>query len=320
MINPLLIITGNNLIPREATSDFTLDLAWGESENDFSLTVLDRTIKVYKKLFIWLDGTPFGGIVDSVEPTRKNGVTTVVYEGRTFSGIMGSRILTPPAGRDYLTVSGQPHQILRTLLDNAGLAGLFTVEAGADLEILYQVDRYTDLWTCIIKICQQYQLSPVFRCAHNQIYVSLKKSKQWDEENNPGMLDYTIKDKTPPNHLIVGGKGDLQAREIIHLYADQAGNVSDVQQITGLDEITQFYDDNNAEGQELRDNGVKKLKELQNVNSIVLTINSLDSMSIGDTVAGYDEVTGTSISSRISKQILKISKGVATVTCEATKK
>ncbi len=42
-------------------------------------------------------------------------------------------------------------------------------------------------------------------------------------------------------------------------------------------------------------------------------------MSVGDTVAGYDEVTGTAISSRISKQILKISEGVATVTCEATK-
>lgn len=320
MTNPLLIIAENNLSPREATSDFALDLAWGESENDFSLTVLDRTVKVYKKLFIWLDGTPFGGIVDSVEPTRKNGVTTVVYEGRTFSGIMGSRILTPPAGRDYLTVEGSPRQILKTLLDNAGLAGLFTVEAGADMEILYQVDRYTDLWTCITKICQQYRMSPVFRCAHNQIYFSLKKTVSWDEENNPGMLDYTIKDKTPPNHLIVGGKGDLQAREIIHLYADRAGNISGTQQIYGLDEITQFYDDNNAEGQELMDNGVKKLKELQNVNSIDLTINSMDGMSVGDTVAGYDEVTGTSISSRISKQILKISKGVATVTCEATKK
>lgn len=319
-MSPLLIIAENTLSPREATSDFTLDLAWGESENDFSLTVLDRHVKIWKKLFIWLDGTPFGGIIDSVEPTLKKGVTTVVYEGRTFSGIMGSRILTPPAGRDYLTVSGQPHQILLTLLDNAGLAGLFTVETGADVGILYQVDRYTDLWTCITKICQQYQLSPVFRCAHNQIYVSLKKAVIWDEENNPGMLSYTIKDKTPPNHLIVGGKGDLQAREIIHLYADLAGNVSDVQQIRGLGEITQFYDDNNAGGKELHDNGVKKLKELQNVNSIDLTINSLDGMTVGDTVAGYDEVTGTSICSRISKQILKINKGVATVTCEATKK
>lgn len=318
-MSPLLIIAENDLSPREATSDFTLDLAWGESENDFSLTILDRTVKIWKKLFIWLDGTPFGGIVDSVEPTRKKGVTTVVYEGRTFSGIMGSRILTPPAGRDYLTVEGQPHQILHTLLDNAGLAGLFMVESAADMEILYQVDRYTDLWSCIIKICQQYRLSPVFRCTRNQVYVSLKKAVSWDEENNPDMLDYTIKDKTPPNHLIVGGKGDLQAREIIHLYADRAGNVSGTQQLYGLDEITQFYDDNNAEGQELMDNGVKKLKELQNVNSIDLTINSLDGMSVGDSIAGYDEVTGTSISSRISKQILKISKGVATVTCEATK-
>ena len=319
MTNPLLIIAESNLSPREATSDFTLDLAWGESENDFSLTILDRTVKIWKKLFIWLDGTPFGGIVDSVEPTRKNGVTTVVYEGRTFSGIMGSRILTPPAGRDYLTVTDQPHQILRTLLDNAGLAGLFTVETGADMEILYRVDRYTDLWTCIIKICQQYRLSPVFRCAHNRIYFSLRKAASWDEENNPNMLDYTIKNKTPPNHLIVGGKGDLQNREIIHLYADRAGNVSGTQQIYGLDEITQFYDDNNAEGQELMDNGVKKLKELQNVNSIDLTINSMDGMTVGDTIAGYDETTGTSISSRISKQILKISKGITTVTCEATK-
>lgn len=146
------------------------------------------------------------------------------------------------------------------------------------------------------------------------------KQRRFGDTIDDDVLDFTIKDKTPINHLICGGKGELASREIIHLYADRNGNISNQQSIFAEEEKTQFYDDNNAEGEELRANGIKKLKELQNVDTLDVTLHANNDMSVGDIAVGFDPITGITISQIVAKQIVKISHNTLTVNIEVGNK
>ena len=43
------------------------------------------------------------------------------------------------------------------------------------------------------------------------------------------------------------GKGDLEERQVIHLYADSRGNISHTQSLTGIQEVVRVYDYSSAE-------------------------------------------------------------------------
>ena len=56
-------------------------------------------------------------------------------------------------------------------------------------------------------------------------------------------LNYTMDDKRDGvNHLIVTGKGELQDRNILHLYAQENGEIGTEQYYAGLQEIAEVYE------------------------------------------------------------------------------
>ena len=78
---------------------YELDLAYGESENDFELkTSLDNHV-CREGYILYVEGTEYGGIIDSIAPnTRSN---TLSYKGRTWHGILNSKVICPDKGHDY---------------------------------------------------------------------------------------------------------------------------------------------------------------------------------------------------------------------------
>ncbi len=92
------------------------------AENDFQLTVHEPDASLEAGAFVYVDGTEYGGIIDSTGSSLDDGVPTVAYEGRTWHGLLASRIIQPPSGQDYRTVSGDATDCIQQVIDHIGLS------------------------------------------------------------------------------------------------------------------------------------------------------------------------------------------------------
>jgi hypothetical protein len=118
------------------------------------------------------------------------------------------------------------------------------------------------------------------------------------------------------NHLICLGSGELAQRTVVHLYADGAGRISQTPTYTGVDEIAEIYDYSNADRAKLIEDGTKKLKELQFAGSIDVDVHGAAGWRVGDLVTGRNNEVGTSVTSAVTKKIVKVERGVMTVKYE----
>ena len=112
------------------------------------------------------------------------------------------------------------------------------------------------------------------------------------------------------NHLICLGKGNLTEREVIHIYADQFGNIGDEQYYFGLDEITEPYENTNSE--DLRQDGISHLKSLRNNDKAEFSLKEANAIAydIGDIVGASEIRTGISVTAVVTQKIIKIKNGV----------
>ena len=109
-----LIYTDANLNDIGILQGFTLDLAFGKDENDFQLTTTTDNAVLVPGYYIYIDGTEYGGIIDSIEVDTSKG--TVIYAGRTWQGILNSKVIEPPTGQAYRTVFGDANTVLGSLI------------------------------------------------------------------------------------------------------------------------------------------------------------------------------------------------------------
>ena len=71
--------------------NFTLDLAYGEDENNFELTTVTENNVCQSGYYIYAEGTDYGGIIDGIEVKTNSGL--LCYKGRTWHGILESKII-----------------------------------------------------------------------------------------------------------------------------------------------------------------------------------------------------------------------------------
>ena len=107
-------------------------------------------------------------------------------------------------------------------------------------------------------------------------------------------LNYTMDDKRDGvNHLIVTGKGELQDRNVLHLYVQKNGSIGKTQYYTGLQEIAEVYENTSTETDELEETSREKLQELMNKKTFKMDVAALGiDVDIGDIVGGRDYLTG----------------------------
>jgi hypothetical protein len=132
--------------------DYKLDLAFGEDENDFELTVPAGDHCCSGGFDVYIEGTEYGGVVDDVQ--SDTAAQEVTYTGRTWHGLLNSKVLEPDAGADYLVLSGEANQVLRALIARIGLADLFEASAADSGLIIksYQMNRYISAYDGIRKM------------------------------------------------------------------------------------------------------------------------------------------------------------------------
>ena len=304
--------------------DIDVDAEFGSSEdatNDFEF-IASLSQKIYPEGF-YVPGTEIGGLIDYAH--TKSDSDGVTYRGWLWRGLISKNVIMPPAGSDYMIVSGEANDILTSLF--SGVQGdLFTVSsADSGLNIAsYQFPLYINLLDGVEGMLEEYgyklkiTASKIASAAPIQILIEAVPatilSGTYNEDNGVPMT-YTI-DSMGINHLICGGSGELQNREIIHLYIDNTGEVSQTQYYFGLEERTEFFDYPNAEStDDLIDYGTQRLLEVASYKSMSIESPDNQDLEIGDIVKGVFP-DGTTIQKPVVQKIYRIEGGLLTTECK----
>lgn len=305
-----------------AIDDSTLDLAFGSDENNFEFSFIDTcdaASRFTAGSFCYIDGTEYGGVVDSITTMKTHDGTMLSYTGRSWHGVLAEQVLQPDAGADYLTVNGTVQQVLQSCFDRIHLNNLFIADSNTT-SIKDQFDRYTNAWNGIRKMLRASSLKLVLNYHDGKVHASTAPIEAYSDVVDSDIMDFTAtRDWRPVNHLIGLGTGELRNRVVSHWYADSSGTVSQTQTLTGIDEVCEVYDYSNAASDELAKATQEKLQDLQSRGSVDVTINSTVTLDLDDVVTASDRVTGLTVTAQVTKKIVKISDGIMSVDYEVGK-
>ena len=313
-----LIFTNANKIDQGVLKAYSFDMAFGASENDFELVVDASESILEDNAVIYVENTEYGGMIDGKKSVSNS--ETITHYGRTWHGILNSKIIQPDTGKDYLIVSGDANEVLSFLIARLGLSDLFSAASDASgINISnYKFPRYCTGYNGIADMLASVKAKLKFLwedCRVKMYAESVVDYTEDPEDSDTATLSverYTNK----VNHLICLGQGELAARTVVHLYADQFGNIGTTQSFRGLDEVVDVYENTNAESAEkLQEEGEKRLAELRKTDKADLSITETADRvyDIGDIVGATDHNSGVRAASTVIQKIVKISNGIITI-------
>lgn len=285
---------------------YTLDLAFGVDENDFELkTGADMLLQ--PGALVYVEGTEWGGIVDSVQVDETGEVPEVTNRGRTWHGILAGKVLCPDSGESHYTYDCDANALLAEVIERCGLGAVFEASAGASAAVSGEFDRYTDAYSGLKKELAANGLRlGIERVPAGKTLLSAVPVRDYSEEmySDQMAMDVTL-DYRPVNHLVCLGSGELAARQVVHLYADIDGAVSTTQTLFGAAERAEVYDYSGSS--DLTADGTKKLKELQGEGTeIDLDLPDGGGYHIGDTIGCTSVTTGIAVTATVNKLIVKV--------------
>ena len=298
--------------------DYKLDLAYGEDENDFELQIPSASHCCGKGFFLYIEDSEQGGIIDEI--ASDTNADEVTYTGRTWHGLLNSKVIEPDAGQDYLVISGEANAALGALITRLGLDDLFAA-SGEDSGLIisnYKMNRYILAYEGIRKMLRTEKGKLRFAFKGGRVILSAHPRGDYTQDGNldSDLVDLKVKRHYHPvNHLICLGRGELAAREVIHLYADGEGNISKTQTFTGIDERAAVYENSNAESlEDLENGGIDRLKELALADEVEASLDEdSDQYEIQDIVGATDNITGLTVSAEITKKIVTIENDRITI-------
>ncbi len=272
---------------------------------------------------IYIMGTEYGGIIGEILTD-----TTLDYveaKGLSWRGRLAKKIIEPPVGSDYKTVSGELHTVMKELIEPE-FDGLFVVsqeDTGVTVSN-YQFDRYCTLYDGIVKMLKSkgYRLQLSFRREQGEpgyLYIEAVPIVDYSgriELSRDCQLNYTMDDKRDGvNHLIVTGKGELQDRNVMHLYVQENGEIGTEQYYTGLQEVAEVYENTSTETNELMSAAEDRLRSLMGKKTFRMDVAKLGmDVGIGDIVGGRDYLTGLYMAKPVENIVYEIINDVESKT------
>lgn len=306
-----LIYTNAKLVDQGIFSAYALDMSYGAEENDFELILGANESMLEDGAVIFMENTEYGGVVGGLKTSTNS--DTITYTGRTWHGILNSKVIEPNSGEDYLIVSGDANEVLAFIIARLGLSGLFVADvklSGIDISI-YQFHRYCKGYDGLRRMLADNGAK--LRITWKDRCVVLSAVPIVDYSETPVDDDIAVlsveqhSDKV--NHLICLGAGNLSEREVIHLYVDQFGRIGDTKYFTGLAEITETYENTNSEN--LREDGINRFKELRNTDKAEIALSETEEIyDIGDIVGATEYRSGIKVTETVTQKIVKINNGV----------
>lgn len=271
---------------------------------------------------LYIPDTEYGGLLE--ERRTSTSGNTITWLGYTWRGLLGQKIIQPPAGQSHLIVSGDANVIIKDIIGNR-FGPLFVVdieESGVQINN-YQFDRYSTVLSGLEKMLATknarlkiYYAQGTPGEAGGAVHVSAVQVTDWSEElecSQDGKLNFTTRDfRRGINHLICTGEGENEERIVLHLYVQEDGSIGETQYYTGLEEREAVYDFTSADIEELRKGGTERLIELMNYKQMDADISDVD-VDIGDIVGGRDRVTGMTLQKPVVGKILRIQDSTVSV-------
>ena len=273
--------------------------------------------------YIYITGTEYGGIIGEI--LTDTTLDYVEVKGLTWRGFLHYKVIEPPNGSDYKKVSGELHQIMKALVEPL-FDGLFVVSSENTKITVnnYQFDRYCTLLDGLSKMLNSkgYRLHISFLREQREpgyLFIEAVPIVDYSKEielSKDMKLNYTMDDKrNGVNHLIVTGKGELQERNVFHLYVQKDGSIGKQKYYTGLEEIVEVYENTSTETDDLEEKAIEKLQDLMNKKTFQMDVAKLGIQAeIGDIVGGRDYLTGMYMSKPIVNIIYEITNDVESIT------
>lgn len=274
-------------------------------------------------MYLICPGTEYGALIEETDTWTND--TEEKWLGNAFRRFLQEFIIEPPVGQDYKVVSGDAHDVMRQVL-NGAYNGLFTVPeetSGINIES-YKFDRYTDALSGFTKMLLKKGARiniEIKQGGSNEPFsvvlsaVPIQNLSSEIEYSQDSKIAVNLKEsRRGINHLICLGKGELKDRQVVHLYAQLDGSISQTRKYyTGLKERTAVYELSYAEDlNELIKGGTERLKELMSTKTMGMTVQDVD-LQIGDIVAGRDYDTGLYLQKPVVQKIVKVESGDITV-------
>lgn len=268
---------------------------------------------------IYIMGTEYGGIIGEI--LTDTTLDYVELKGLSWRGRLAKKIIQPPTGSDYKVVSGELHTVMKSLIEPE-FDGLFVVsqeDTGVTVSN-YQFDRYCTLLDGLTKMLKSkwYRLQLSFRREQGEpgyLYIEAVPIVDYSnriELSRDCRLNYTMDDKRDGvNHLIVAGKGELQDRNVLHLYVQEDGSIGTQQYYTGLQEIADVYENTSTETDELQSKSEERIRELMNKKTFKMDVAKLGlDVGIGDIVGGRDYLTGMYMAKPVENIVYELTNNV----------
>lgn len=300
-----------------ALLDASLDAELNSGERDFELTVDAKETDIQDGFRVFIKDTEIGGIVGKLVSSTAS--DSLVWTGYTWRGLLAKKIIVPPSGQDHYSINGELNKALRNLIEPV-FDGVFRVpDVNTGVMVNYKFDRFCTLLDGITKMLKSvgYRLEIQYNEGEPNgsgwVDVSAVPVKDWSQEielSQDSRLNFTMSRKTNGvNHLVVGGKGDMQNRNVLHLYVQEDGTIGKTQFYKGVDEIAEFYENTSTDTADLENKSREKLESLMNKQTFEMDVEQLGiDVAIGDIVGGRDYRTGMSMK-RPLENIVVIIKG-----------
>ena len=291
-------------------ADFELDMdsGWGDGvDNTFDLIVRDASAPLPEAAWrVYADGTEMGGRVEGFELKTGRTSSEMHWTGSTWSGVLAKRLLWPDSGQDYLTLSGDANAVLRSAVSRLGLGSFFSVPDGdAGVSVSYRCSRdVPDAWTNLRLAMRSAGLRLDAKWVDGACRLQATKVTDWRGRVDSDLVDFDLtSDLLVTNHLKAAGKGELASRQVVDVYADNKGNVGTSKAMAGVFELEEYYDANNSEGDDLRDQAVSRLRDMQTEGSVKVTVGEGVSFGLGDVVEARHYSPNVTVNVEISSRV-----------------
>lgn len=265
--------------------------------------------------FIYLDDTEYGGIIDSqtIDTAKK----VMSLSGRTWRGILYSKIVEPSENESHYIVTGDVNAVLAEIIAKLSLTDLFEADPEPfGVDVFYQFDRYTDGYTGIVKMLASLDLKLMLRWTGGKVRIYAEEIERFDDTNaiTSDLFDFQITSaRNSVNHMIGLGSGELEERMIVHKYIQADGTIGDVQHYFGVKEYVAVYELSNASSiEELEKGTIEALEEESLENQIQINSYNLE-CDLGDKFTAHDIYTGISVEQYVTNKIVVISDSIAKI-------
>lgn len=317
-----LIRTDQNLTDIRVILDGKLDFESSKDVNkcefQFETLIEDNSLELGD--YVYVSNTEYGGRVDTQKIDTGKGIIT--SSGRTWRGILGSKIIEPLEGEDYYVLTGDLNENISGIITKCTLQEIFEVDDSETTSITYKFPRYINAYSGIINMLNDngYKLNIIKHEGSPKVTLSAVPINDYSNssEITSDFFDFIIEKKTAAvNHVIGLGGGELAERLVINKYIQSDGTIGDTQYYFGKDEITTVLDYPNAESlEDLEKSTIQRLKDEAVSNSLEISSSGDLNADMGDKFTAVDITTGTSITQYVTDKIVTIQNDVVKIDYE----